>query len=118
MEVSLPILTGRNGNGAMSSTWKICLYLADYRSRDLSFYAIVYRNVNIEELLVLKRLKTIKLLIKFLCGNNATCRTCTITSNLSFSGEIVVRENLQTIPEAHECGFCQSECRIVVNSAV
>lgn len=39
-----------------------------------------------------KRLKIVKLLIKFLCGNNATCKSYPVTSHLSFSRVIAVAE--------------------------
>lgn len=51
----------------------------------------------------------IKLLIKFLWGNNAIQhRTCTVTSNLSFSGEMVVGECPEKIRKANKCGICQN----------
>lgn len=68
--------------------------LMGYRSAGLFFLAIVYRNVNMKDILVLNGLQIVNLLIKFLCAHNATCGTCTVTSNLSFPGEIDVAEVL------------------------
>lgn len=54
MEVKPLPLIGINGNGKRKNTWKIGLHLAGYRSDDyFFFFTIVYRNVNIEEFLVL-----------------------------------------------------------------
>lgn len=68
--------------------------LMGYRSDGLFSFAIVYRNVNIKDILALNGLQAVNLLIKFLCAHNATCGTCTVTSNLSFPGEIDVAEIL------------------------
>ena len=97
----------------MKCTWKICLHLADCRSDNYFFWPMFIGMSILRKFLALKRLKIVKLLIKFLCGYNAACRACTLTSNLGFSGEIVVVKCLRKFPRVDTSSVCQNRLWIV-----